>query len=80
MDCEKVRENLFDYIKNFISDEKSEKIKEHIAKCQNCREFYYDCEILSKSYPQYEKKFLFPEKLNKKIKKSLESLEKSSAL
>ena len=72
MDCEYVRENTVDYLKKELSEKEMNEVREHLSHCGECREYLKDCEKLINSYPDFEKSFPFPQKLNEKIKKSLE--------
>lgn len=76
MECEKIKENVEEYLKNELTEKETDVIKKHLEVCGDCREFFSEFQKLKNSYPDYEKKFPYPRNLEEKLKKSLEDLEK----
>ena len=80
MNCEIVREDTEEYLKNKLTEKEMNEIKKHLKECCECREYFLGCEKLINSYPDYEKVFPYPKKFEEKLKKSLIDLEKISVL
>lgn len=77
MNCEFIKENAEEFIKDSFSKEDIEK---HLESCPSCREYISELKKLFSSYPDFEKDFKYPVDLDEKIKKSLKNIEKAHAL
>ena len=77
MDCEFIKENAEEFIKEgFLKED----IKNHLESCAECRDYILELKKLFSSYPDFEKDFKYPENLEEKIKKSLKNIEKAHSL
>ena len=77
MDCEFIKENAEEFIKEgFLKDD----IEKHLEICMKCREYIFELKKLFSLYPDFEKDFKYPDDLDEKIKKSLKNIENTAVL
>lgn len=77
MDCEFIKENAEEFIKEgFLKEE----FNKHLETCRECREYIFSFKKLFSMYPDFEKDFSYPCDLEEKIKKSLKNIENTAVL